>query len=172
MKVRVFKNGESVIYNTVNPTSKYNIEDAPIPEVAKDLPYFIADSSEIPPSNSQTGDYHEMIYIDGEFKKENLKQDKEWNVMLMPEFIIGNKHKANLTSKMDIELDKQVPDPVKIMSWQRQREKVSGWTMLECYEQALANLDEKVQKGEPDKPIIRAKLKAKIKEINEGINDA
>ena len=106
-----------------------------------------------------------MIHFDGECKKENLKQDKGWNVRLMPDFLIKQKHLIKLNQKIDQELSKENPDSIKLMKHHREKELCSSFTGKDWAEKALANLDERVAGGEPDKPKIRKALKQKIKEL-------
>lgn len=131
-------------------------ENVKFPEHTKGLEYIDLKASDVPVSNSRTGNYQEMIHFDGSCKKENLKQDKNWEAVLMPTFLIQQKHYARVNKKINSE---------SVFSYQLEKEKCKNWSEYEWYEQALKNLDERVADGEPDKPQIREKLKAKIKKL-------
>lgn len=167
MKVRVFKkNDGSVVYNY--PSQKYQdrIEDCKIPDELNGLPFIVADTAEIPKSNSNTGDYHEMIHFDGDCHKDNLKQDKEWNCVLMPDFLIKQKRLASKAAILDAELEKQSPDPVQVVKLQREIEKTKECNCpIKHKEWALEGLDSRVAKGESDKPVVRQKLLNKKAEL-------
>lgn len=141
------------------------LEDCPIPKDCEGLDFITLDDSEIHPSDSTIGDYHEMIHFDGECKKENLKQDKSWEVRLMPEFLIKEKHHARLDSKIDAELEKESPDVIALMKLQREKDTSKKWDEKKWYEQALKNLDERVAGGEADKIKIRSAIDKKIEAI-------
>ncbi len=165
-KCRIFKKDDGRAYYD-RPTSKYqnNIEACRIPENLIGLPYIIIEEQDAHPDNSVDGNYVEMIYFDGECKKENLKQDKEWKACLMPLFLIKQKHLARLNQIIDEAIAD--PDDTRIaLRTLREREKCTSWDEKQWYEQALVNLDARVSGGEEDKPVIRQKLQAKVNELS------
>lgn len=108
-----------------------------------------------------------QLYCDGQ----KIKKDLEWKIRLMPDQLIKRKHLNKLHSKIDEELEKQNPDSIALMKLHQERE---FWKSKKCgahndcketSKLALKNLDKKVSDGEPDKPVIRQKLLAKIAEL-------
>lgn len=167
MKIRVFKLPDGYIAYDI-PCKKYQdkIQECKVPEHLNGLPFFIADAHSLPPKNSTNGNYGEMVYCDGDFKLENIKQDKEWNVVLMPDFLIKQKRIEDHNSKLDAELAKESPDAVAVVKLQRNIEQCKAETCpIKHKEWALEGLDERVAKGKPDKEVVRAKLLSKIQEI-------
>jgi len=122
------------------------------------------DGVEIEESDLPPHEYHEQLHFDGPCAKENLKVDRAWNVQIMPECLIKEKHLKKLDAKIDAELEKENPDPVELARLQRKKEKAKGYCSKEWLQQAMANLDARVEGGEPDKPLIRQKLQAKLNE--------
>lgn len=136
-------------------------EDCKIPLEFENLPFIWLEEKDLPLSDSKAGNYHEMIYFDGDCCKENLKQDKEWKTCLMPPFLIREKHLERLNRKIDELLEKnRTIDAFAIVKSLRDREKCAKWTDKELYEQALKNIEEDGH----IKPLVCEKLKAKIKE--------
>lgn len=119
---------------------------------------------ELEESDLPAHEYHESLYFDGDCIKENLKVDTSWEVQLMPEGLIKEKHLTRVNTKLDQELNKQTPSLLDVVKLQRKKEKAKDFKTKEWYQQALANLDERVANGEPDKPLIRQKLQEKINE--------
>lgn len=158
MKKRIFKMSESqVAYQDYSPEIDF------IPKGFENFPYIICDETEIPVSDSNTGDYHEMIYFDGDCKLENLKQDKSWQCQLMPLFLIKQKQENFLNTSLDIEISKENPNVNEVAKMWRDKEKLKNKDELELYQMALENLS----RAEIDKPVIRGKLQLKIKELSE-----
>ncbi len=87
-------------------------------------------------------------YPDFEHPTEKIKVDHNWERKIMPVDIIKQKHMDKITSFED-------------------HKKAEKFTDKEWMQQALKNLDDKVAKGEADKPMIRAKLTAKIQQLNQ-----
>lgn len=172
MKCRVIKKKDGgVIYNW--PSKKYeeDIEQCRRPNLEKygiessQVEFIFMEEKDLPISDSKTGNYHEMIYFDGECKKENLKQDKEWKACLMPIFLIKQKHLAKLNTIIDEAISD--PDETRIaLKTLRDREMCESWNDKKWYEQALINLDDRVDGGEEDKPVIRQKITAKLVELS------
>lgn len=104
-------------------------------------------------------------YLDG---NGNIQVDSNWDLKLMPKSIIHSKNIALKNEIIDSELENETPDLLTIIRASRSIEKVkseakiTGIETQYIYEQALANLDDRVTNGEPDKPVIRQKLEAKI----------
>ena len=157
MKVRVFKALDGrVVYNW--PSKKYqgDVSLCPIPKALEGLEFVIMDEADLPPSNSETGNFHEMIHFDGEVSKENLKQDKAWEKCLMPAFMIREKHLARLKRKIsESRLNSGLA-----FEYYLEHEGCKGWDEHQLYRQALENLDE----DGLEKPVVREKLNAKLKE--------
>lgn len=87
-----------------------------------------------------------------------VKSDLSWDTCLMPPDAIKPRHINRLNLKIDEELVKNTPNPIKALAWQREISLSEKWTDKKWYEQALINLDENVSKGNPDKTQIRSKL--------------
>lgn len=113
----------------------------------------------------------DKLYFDGELHADNLKIDTNWEVLLMPVQIIKGKHLAKINQDIDAELAKETPDSILVAKKQRELEKAKAYPDPSWYQIALANLDAKVAKGEPDKPVIRQKLQAKIDALRVGAPD-
>lgn len=164
MKCRVFKKQDGrVIYSC--PTYKYqdkpNFEGCKFPLETKDLPFVDLDASDLPSEEGRDWYSHGPLTMDGDCKKENLKFDETWSIHLMPVDFLRRKHCGRLDKKIDLELEKPIPDQIQLMKWQREKEKCKEWNEKQCLEQAIKNLDEDGH----DKPMIREKLAAKIKEL-------
>lgn len=95
-----------------------------------------------------------QLYWDGE----SVKKDIGWDVAVMPVDVLCRKHRSRCDKKLDDELAKEAPDPIKIAKIQREKEKCLSWTDKEWYQQALKNMDEDGH----DKKLIRKKLKEKL----------
>lgn len=157
MKCRVYKNGDKVIYNW--PSQKYqdDLSKCKVPDDLKNLPTIVMDDNELPKDKH----FIEQLYFDGDIKKENLKVDHNWEVKLMPSFLIKSKHIERLNTKIDEEINKKDPDAVKLIKLQREKEQVKDWDEAKTYQQALVNL----QEDGHNKPLIVQKLNAKISEL-------
>ena len=104
-----------------------------------------------------------------------VKIDADWSQKLMPARVVLKKERERLQSEIDAELERPIPDAVEIMRKQRGLDKIreinaSEDLEAEVYHMALQGLDARVAGGEPDKPQIRAKLQAKIAELQGGGN--
>lgn len=165
MKCRVFKKPDgSVFYSWPSANYQNDFSKAKFPDFTNGLPYIDLNDDDLIESDSNTGNYHEMIYFSGKCTKKNLKQDKGWTECLMPHWLIADKHQFRLQAKIDKEFTKSKPSTVKILQLQRELEKSQNWKgeeCFECYEQALANLDG----AKVNKPTIRKKLEDKIAEL-------
>ncbi len=175
MKTRIFKKEDgSVIYST--PQKKYQggyffgekeltFADCNFGEFST-LPYIDVDTSDLVESDSNTGNYHEMIYFDGPCHKDNLKQDKTWDAQLMPSFLVKEKYLSRLNSEIDLVLSKEnseANDVLEILKINRQKDVASKNNDPQFWlEKSIEGLDERVAKGEPDKPKIRQRLEALI----------
>ena len=168
MKIRVFKKEDnSVVYDYPSVVYQDKMDECPIPEIYKDLPFIVCDSSEVPESNSKADNYHEKIYFDGDCTLKNLKQDKNWKKVLMPTFLIKSKYIDRTQKEIDIELEQQEPDLQKLLKYQRSLDKIKSYSDLEIYKIALEQLDRKVDLDkESDKPEIRKKLNSLIKNLS------
>jgi hypothetical protein len=101
-----------------------------------------------------------------------VKKDLAWEKRLMPDQLIKRKAISNIESDIDIEIDKPIPDSVKLVKLQRDKEKLSKIKAGPHNEdviwlnKAIEGLDRKVADGESDKPEIRQKLADKIAELS------
>lgn len=140
-------------------------DDCKFPTHTYGLEYIDVDESLLPPSNSEDGNHHEMIHFDGDCHIDNLKQDKEWTKVLMPAFLVKEKHVKNLESEIDAELEKEDPDAILVMKKKRQYEKAKLLhhedNAKEIYEIALSNLS----RATKDVSVVKAKIEAKIAEL-------
>lgn len=143
-----------------------------LPERLKDLPFILIDEEhpaiqrlrsdrdlDILDNNKLSMD---KMYFDGDAHIDNLKVDDNWEVLLMPLPIVKAKHIAKINAEIDAELALETPDAVLVSKKQRELEKSRNYPDPSWYPIALANLDARVTKGEPDKPVIRQKLIDKI----------
>jgi len=164
MKTRIFKLNNGKVAYCFSVKGK-QLSECKFPSEYDELEYCdVEDSSVLKHPNSKEGEYFEALFFDGNCELGNLKYDSGWNVQLMPDHLIKRKQIEKLKQKLDGELAKQTPDAIIIAKTQRECEKLKGvkagsnndnlvWTNI-----ALQNLDERVAKGEPDKPLIRQKL--------------
>ena len=143
------------------------LEDCRIPKALEGLPFVVMDESDLVESDSRTGNYHEMIYFDGECLKQNLKQDKAWQACLMPTFLIKQKQQEKLKKDLDLILDHDIVDAIEVARLQRGLQKVEDLHPIKdeakLYEIALDGLE----RAEIEKPVIRQKLKQKINALKE-----
>lgn len=101
-----------------------------------------------------------------------IKKDLAWEKRVMPDQLI----KKKLIERMDSEIDElllaDTPDPVVVLSKQREMDKIkklkAGPQNEDVYwmNKAIEGLDKKVAKGEEDKPQIREKIQQKINDLN------
>lgn len=140
-------------------------DDCRFPEEFIDLDFIDVDESNIPVSNSNTGDYHEMLYFDGDCKLENLKQDKSWETVLMPSFLIVKKHIKHLDKSLDAELAKDSPDPIAAIKLSQKKEAAKKLDPITNEKELLEIALEGLGRASVEKPIIKAKLEEKIKDL-------
>lgn len=91
-----------------------------------------------------------------------LVTDHNWEKVLIPHSELSRKHRARCLRKIEAEHQKENPDPIKLSKLQFEYEKCREWGKKESpelYEIALRNIDEDGH----DKPLIKEKLKEKIK---------
>lgn len=161
-KIRIFKKPDGrAILNYVAAKYTNDLENCRIPPDLEGLPYVVVSREDIA---SLEIEYVEQLYIDGDCKKENLKKDIGWENCLMSWSTIRKKHLDNINAKLDTELDNEQPDPVTVLKLQRQKEKCASFSQKDWYQQAIENLDNRVQNGEPDKPVVRQKLLSRIQD--------
>lgn len=179
MKLRLFKTNDGTIRWVVFPWKKkkenetdeqfmdrMSIDHKNFSDELKKLSYIDLLRNEFPHPDYSKGEEDEMLYFDGELKKENLKKDLTFEIQLMRSETIKKKYLKKLNEKLDSELNKSIPDPILILKTQREKEKSKDWTEDQWYQQAIKNLDERVIGGESDKPIIRQKILNKIRELS------
>lgn len=161
MKIRVFKKPSGgVVYNTPSKRFQDNIDLCPVPNELKDLEYFVVE--DLPESS-----WHEQVYCENNI----LKVDHDWVIMNMPEQLVKIKYLNKVYKKLDDELSKGNPDPISVVKIQRDivvaKEKKASIEFTDRFwvEKAIEGLDERVAKGEADKPEIRKKLQDKLKEL-------
>jgi hypothetical protein len=162
MQYRIYKKLDNSI--VVGSFAKHYYEDgkiistAPHPEPYKDLEYIDIDVEGAPDFT-----YVEQFYFDGPCTIENLKQDVNFETVLMSPRLIQRKHFDKLSALLK---DPNNQDDFKSMfKWKLVCDQIPQWTDLQCYEQALQNLDDAVQEGKKDKPVVRQKLESKIVEL-------
>ena len=165
MKCRIFKKPDGrVIYSW--PSAKYqdvpNFEGCKFPPETEGLPYVDLDESDLPSEIGRDWFAHGPLFMNGSPAKENLNFDEEWQQYLMPKNVVAKKHETRLQAQIDQELQKPVPDPLKVATLQSEKDKIKDWSDKQAYEQALANLEADGK----DKPIIKQKLQEKIKALN------
>lgn len=179
MKIRVFNLNDEVKWTVFPWNKKIDSETDEefmdrmsvnhknfIPEL-KTAQYIDMARDEFPHPNYAVGEEDEMLYFDGEVTKENLKKDINFDIRLMSDETIRKKILKKEIQNLDIELEKQAPDPIKILKIQRKIEKLKKEKDSKVLAQlALDGLNERVAHGESDKPIIRQKLQAKISELS------
>lgn len=159
MKIRVYQKMDGTVALCSVPVRDgiQNFDSAKLPDYLSGLPFAEIEQNVLPQV-----EYQEQIYFDGECIKENLKVDQPWEVQLMPPVLIKQKHLEKKEAELDAELEKQNPNPIKVIKFFREIEKTKKKKDGDLYQTALTNLDEKVAAGEPDKPVIRQKLLVKI----------
>lgn len=100
-----------------------------------------------------------------------IKKDLNWEKRLMPDQLIKKKRLAKLEKELDDELAKEAPNAVVVAKKQRDCEKIkvkkAGPQNEDPFwlDESIKGLNEKVAKGESDKPDVRKKLQDKIKEL-------
>lgn len=98
-----------------------------------------------------------------------LKIDNEWELKLMPTWIVAKKHFRNLENKMQQAIDAQDFQSYMQANFEwiccKNNPASQDKNNLFWHEKALENLDARVENGESDKKTIRKKLKEKIKEL-------
>lgn len=93
-----------------------------------------------------------------------VKADSGWDKTLMDSHQIKKRYVNAKKVAIDTELEKESPDLIAIARLQREVEKSKYYSQLTWHEKALEGLNERVAKGEADKPVIRQKLQEKIDE--------
>lgn len=147
------------------------IDDCKIPAEYELLPFVLVDQEDLPDSNSGTGNYHEMIYFEGDCCRSNLKQDKAWEKCLMPHWLIVQKERARLKRDLDQMLEKPNLDPMEILKTTRKIEKLKAIDPDKDQEQICNIAIEGLSRAEIAKPIIRQKLQEKIAKIQSQKNE-
>jgi len=112
-------------------------------------------------------DHIDKWYLD---QNGNIQIDNSWDLKLMPVSVIYEKNNKIKNDIIDNELNQENPDVISLIRSMRSKEKTKLGASLNAdqsdikklYEEALSNLDYRVSNGEPDKPVIRQKLEAKI----------
>jgi hypothetical protein len=153
------------------PSHKFNENDLPVNDRFKNLPSILIDEND-PIFKCDDDKPFEQIYFDGVCKVENLKRDVNWSVQLMPDQLIKQKAIERQNKIIDSMLDQDDVDAVAVMREQRRcdrlKEEVASNRSKNKFwvQHALNELDRRSQDGEPDKPLIREKLQAKIGELS------
>lgn len=162
--VRVYYDEDGVIYNVEypNPHPPFKIDTVEKLEVLKKHPKFEHLSTKIIPASSieavkSSHDYTPQLELNGDSVVVNENKDKG----MMPSHIIKAKHYYRMMEKIEDEMAKESPDMMVVTRYQLESEACKKYSEIECYEQALKNLDEDGH----DKPVIRQKLDAKITEL-------
>lgn len=173
-KIIVVKKHDSGIIRVIPELNKYGDGKKPFseckglkPYIDQGLEWFVCDNDDLPPKS--TLESRKQWYHEGN----TVKADLNWEIRLMPDQLIKRKHIKRLQAQIDEELKKENPDPIALMKLQRKceqcKDKKAGNQNEDSYwlEIAQANLEERITKGESDKPLIQKKLQAKIKELSE-----
>jgi len=123
-----------------------------------DMSVKIINSSLLPEGH----DYAQQLYFDGD----TIAIDTDKVKGVMPANYIKMKHMTALNAEIDELLDSESPDAIEVAKLQRCLEKCKPENNeLFWYKQAEENLDKRVSNGKADKPVIRKKLAAKIKDL-------
>lgn len=149
-----------VLIMSINPEFNDDLDKVPHPKIDNhpeldNIPYFYVEAKDIP----HTSDSIHKYYTDD---KKTVKLDNNWDFCLMKPNVLGQKHIKRLKEKIDNELTKKNTDMKQVMVWTREIENCKKWDKETWYKKALEALDEKVAKGEPDKPKIREKLNHRL----------
>lgn len=135
----------------------------PVPEIFQDCEQKIINSSELESLEGfEDHEYTEQLLI----AEDELSVDTNKERSLMPVNLIRKKYLDKLKSLIESELEKEDPDMGVINLNQAKIQSCQKWDDKKWYEQALKNLDTRVENGEPDKEIIREKLQEKINELS------
>jgi len=169
-KCRIFRQLDSDLLLLDWPHPQYqpdHLHECPIPpyykEIADISTYVIFDQAHMPLLGK---DYfeHAQLYLEND----HVLADTNWERCLMPARAIRARHVKRVIAQRNALLEQSDPDAIKVLRLQMEMEKAKSWTDIEWYGQALKNLDRRVQvEGEPDKPVIREKLKQKIAQLQE-----
>lgn len=160
MKIRLFKKGDAVLIDSV-PSFIEDINSHPIPDDLKNLEYCIVDSSNIPDGTCQ-----EALYFDGSCNAKNLKIDTNWNKQLKPTWMIRKEEIDNCNLIIQSEIKKDSPDNNILTKNNTIINIIKNYDDFQLYQLALKNLDDRVASGEADKPNVRKKLQALIKQMD------
>lgn len=140
------------------------IDDCKFPPECDGLEYIDIDSSELPLIDNSSGIYQEMLYIEDQ----TIKIDDKWQLMLMPNFLVKKKYINYLRSSVDSELSKDSPDHIELVRNYRKLE-IAKETKSEDDSDGDLFWTQKALEGlaraETEKPVIKAKLEAKIVEL-------
>ena len=172
--IRVYTDAnEQIILESFSDNAQLSdIQNFPIPERMTGLTPHIKQMCELDISE-HTGsccDFPATNHIDKWYLDNNgdIQVDTNWDIKLMPKPLIHSKNVVLKNQIIDSELENEEPDLIKIIRASRSIEKVKSQAKIgaqdskNIYEEALANLDDRVANGEQDKPVIRQKLEAKI----------
>lgn len=172
--VRVYTDAnEQIILESFNDGAQLSdVQSFPIPERLIGLTPAIKQMCDLD-IFEHTGsccDFKATNHIDKWYLDNNgdIQVDTNWDMKLMPKPLIHSKNVVLKNQIIDSELESEEPDLIKIIRASRSIEKVKSKAKIGVqdskyiYEEALANLDDRVANGEPDKAVIRQKLEAKI----------
>ncbi len=137
---------------------KFDIEFA-------EYPYFDANIQDIILPDSANGNFIEMFYIEGECSLANLKQDTTWEKVLMPTFLVKEKHLKSIDDSLNSELSKASPDPIAALKLSQQKEAAKKLNPQENEKELLEIAFAGLARSPIDKPLIREKLQARIDEL-------
>lgn len=165
-KVRIYKSADGVILRT----GSY-VDEKGNDVFADKKKFNWVDCIEV--DEKETTDVH-LAQVDIQDGK--IVKDNQWENSLMPPNVIISKHKKNIQKDLEKELLNEAPDTIKIAKLLCEEKKIDGLKTRklsreekekEIYSLALKNLDSRKENGEKDKPEIRKKIQAKIKELND-----
>lgn len=147
-----------------------DIKDAPALKNLSPDDYFFVDSN---PKPKDLESRRQLYWENDSEGKPQVKIDKNWEKRIMPDHIIKQKFLKRKMATLRSELEIENPDIVSAMKLRIdlddvKNRKASSFNEDSFWlEKAVEGLDERVAKGETDKPGIRAKIVEKITELKQ-----
>lgn len=104
----------------------------------------------------------EQLYHDG---TDEVKKDLTWSKVLMPTFLIKQRHIDNISKTLDTELAKDSPDAIVALKLNQQKEAAKKLDIQKDEKEIYQIAIEGLARSEKDTTAIKAKLEDKIAEI-------